>query len=71
MSSSAQWNRILQRLGKTTYEHLFLVGVSLSLAILVAIPLGIASSRNEVLGQTLLGVVSVIQTLPSMALLVL
>ncbi len=70
MSSSAQWNRVLQRLGKTTYEHLFLVGVSLSLAILVAIPLGIASSRNEVLGQTLLGVVSVIQTLPSMALLV-
>lgn len=66
----AQWGRVLQRLGKTTLEHLFLVTVSLGLAILVAIPLGIVSSRYEVVGHTVLAVVSVIQTLPSMALLV-
>jgi osmoprotectant transport system permease protein len=49
---------------------LFLVLVSLSLAILTAIPLGILAARNETLGQTVLGIVGVIQTLPSMALLV-
>ena len=37
---------------------------------IVAIPLGIAASRNETLSQIVLGVVGVIQTLPSMALLV-
>ncbi|MFN9712493.1 MAG: ABC transporter permease [Planctomycetota bacterium] len=58
------------RILHTTWEHLFLVVVSLSLAIAIAIPLGIAASRNEALGQTVLGVVGVIQTLPSMALLV-
>ncbi len=69
-SNSAEWQRILGRLGKTTYQHLFLVVVSLSLAICVAVPLGIASARNENIGNTVLGVVGVIQTLPSMALLV-
>lgn len=66
----AQWRRVADRLLKTTLEHLFLVAVSLTLAILVAIPLGIISARNERVANVLLGVVSVIQTLPSMALLV-
>ena len=66
----AEWRRIADRLLKTTLEHLFLVAVSLTLAILVAIPLGIISARNERVANVVLGVVSVIQTLPSMALLV-
>lgn len=69
-SATAQWGRFAQRLAKTTMEHLFLVITSLSLAMIVAIPLGIAASRNETLSQIVLGVVGVIQTLPSMALLV-
>jgi osmoprotectant transport system permease protein len=62
--------RVLSRLGKTTGEHLFLVLISLGMAILVAIPLGVLSARNEHVGQAVLGTVGVIQTLPSMALLV-
>jgi osmoprotectant transport system permease protein len=69
-SLAARIGRFLARIANTTLEHLFLVLVSLSLAIIIAVPLGIAASRNESLGQTLLGVVGVIQTLPSMALLV-
>lgn len=69
-SRSAELFRILGRLGKTTYEHLFLVLISLSLAIIVAVPLGILSANNENVGNTVLSVVGVIQTLPSMALLV-
>lgn len=69
-SRTAELGRIGARLAKTTYEHLFLVLVSLSLAIVVAVPLGIASARSENLGNAVLGIVGVIQTLPSMALLV-
>ncbi len=69
-SRSAEWLRILGRLGKTTGEHLFLVLISLSLAVVVSVPLGIVSARNENIGNTVLSIVGVIQTLPSMALLV-
>lgn len=66
----ADLRKMVERIFSTTWEHLFLVLVSLSLAILTAIPLGILAARNETLGQTVLGIVGVIQTLPSMALLV-
>jgi len=66
----AEWKRFFGRFTKTTLEHLFLVVVSLTLAIVTAIPLGILSARNEAFGQTILAVVGVIQTLPSMAILV-
>jgi len=66
----AEFKKIIERVLSATWEHLFLVLISLGLAILTAIPLGILASRNEALGQTVLGIVGVIQTLPSMALLV-
>jgi osmoprotectant transport system permease protein len=66
----AEWGRFFKLLGKTTSEHLFLVIVSLTLAIIVAVPLGILSAKNDSAGQFILSIVSVIQTLPSMALLV-
>ncbi len=70
VGAMAEWRRFASRFLKTTLEHLFLVSVSLTLAIATAIPLGIASAKNEAFGQTILGVVGVIQTLPSMAILV-
>lgn len=68
--ASAIWQRRLSRLGQTTLEHLLLVGVSLTAAVLAGIPLGIVCYRRPRLGQGVLAVVGVIQTLPSMALLV-
>jgi len=70
VGAMAEWKRFFGRFTKTTLEHLFLVAVSLTLAIVTAIPLGILSARNEAFGQTILAVVGVIQTLPSMAILV-
>jgi osmoprotectant transport system permease protein len=58
--------RILQR----TAEHLALVGIALALAIALAIPLGIWSARHPRGGSVVLGAVGVIQTIPSLALLV-
>jgi osmoprotectant transport system permease protein len=59
-------HRILAR----TAEHLWLVGLSLLLGILVAVPLGITAARRPRLGQVVLAVVGVVQTIPSLALLV-
>jgi len=47
-----------------------LVGISLSAAIILAIPLGILAARRQRLGQVVLAVASIIQTIPSLALLV-
>lgn len=58
--------RILRRTG----EHLLLVAISLGAAILFALPLGIAAARRPRLGQAILGATGVVQTLPSLALLV-
>ena len=58
--------RILRRTG----EHLFLVAVSLAAAILVALPLGILAARRKRLGQLVLAIAGLLQTIPSLALLV-
>jgi osmoprotectant transport system permease protein len=58
------------RLFKTTTDHLVLVAISLALAIVIAIPLGIAAARRERLGHAILGIVAVVQTVPSLALFV-
>jgi osmoprotectant transport system permease protein len=53
---------------KLTGEHLVLVFVSLAASIAVGIPLGILCSKVKALTQVVLGVVGVIQTIPSLAL---
>ncbi len=60
----------LSRLWRRTMEHLFLVAISLSAAIVISIPLGILSRRHKSFGQVILGAVGIIQTVPSLALLV-
>ncbi len=58
------------RLLDRSLEHLMLVLVSLAAAILVAVPLGILAARKRRLGQAVLGIVGVGQTIPALALLV-
>jgi osmoprotectant transport system permease protein len=60
----------LNRLTHNTLQHLFLVAVSLSAAIIISIPLGIWAFKNEKVGKIILGIVGIIQTIPSLALLV-
>jgi osmoprotectant transport system permease protein len=59
-----------RRLLRLTGEHLTLVGISLGAAILVALPLGIVAAARPRLGQVLIGAAGIIQTIPSLALLV-
>ncbi len=58
------------RLWLRTREHLFLVSISMTLGIIVAIPLGIVAFKRPRLGQAILGGVGVVQTVPALALLV-
>jgi osmoprotectant transport system permease protein len=58
--------RILRR----TLEHLALVAAALLAAIAVAIPLGVLAARQRGVGRIVLGAVGVVQTVPSLALLV-
>ncbi|HUQ74000.1 MAG TPA: glycine betaine ABC transporter substrate-binding protein [Burkholderiales bacterium] len=53
---------------RLTREHLVLVGASLAASIALGIPLGIAAAKLPRLAQPILGVVGIIQTVPSLAL---
>ena len=61
---------LFSRLYKLTIEHLILVSISLFAAIVVSIPLGILAFKFSRLGQIILGIVGMIQTIPSLAILV-
>lgn len=51
-----------------TLEHIWLAGVSVGIAILVGVPLGVAVARRPALGRAVLGVVNSIHVVPSLAL---
>jgi osmoprotectant transport system permease protein len=59
-----------QQIYKDTLSHLFLVCISLSFAILVAVPLGVLARFYPKFSEVIIGLCSVIQTIPSLALLV-
>jgi osmoprotectant transport system permease protein len=52
-----------------TARHLYLVAVSLALAVLAGIPLGILAARSQPVAAGTLGITGVLQTIPSLALL--
>ncbi len=58
------------RLLGTTAEHMTMVAISLSAAIILAIPLGIVAARRRRTGQIILAVAGIIQTVPTLALFV-
>lgn len=70
MQLKVEHESILGKLWITTWDHLCLVLVSLGAAVVVAIPLGIAAAKLPKFGQVILGVIGVVQTIPSMAILV-
>ncbi|MBC7741805.1 MAG: ABC transporter permease subunit, partial [Bdellovibrionaceae bacterium] len=59
-----------ERIALRTQEHLKLVIVSLFFAILMGVPLGILAAKKRGAGKIILGLTGAIQTIPSLALLV-
>ena len=70
MRSGAAIESPAASLVRTTGEHLFLVGLSVLLAIIIAIPLGIVAAKKPRVGQVILALTGVLQTIPTLALLV-
>ena len=70
-STTAAGESFWHKLTRWTLRHLELAGFSLLLAVIVGIPLGIIASRGGPTGQAILGFASVVQTIPSLALLAL
>lgn len=66
---AATGGRAWRKLWRLTREHLFLVFVSLAGAILIGVPLGVVAAKQRVLGQGVLLVSGLLQTIPSLALL--
>jgi osmoprotectant transport system permease protein len=61
---------LVQSLLRSTREHLALVAISLLAAMVLAVPLGIVAARFPQIGQAILAVTGIIQTIPALALLV-
>jgi osmoprotectant transport system permease protein len=51
-----------------TLEHLWLVGISTLLAVIIGIPLGILCAQRPLWNKPILGTANIIQTIPSLAL---
>jgi osmoprotectant transport system permease protein len=69
-TSESRWGRLAWTVAYSTAQHLLLVLVSLTFAIAIAVPLGVLAYTRPPLKPVILGTVDVIQTIPSMALLV-
>jgi osmoprotectant transport system permease protein len=67
---SIENDSLVKRLILRSREHIFLVTVSLLSAILISVPLGILAFLYKKPGHVILTVVGVIQTIPSLALIV-
>ncbi|WP_338753189.1 ABC transporter permease [Bacillus sp. FJAT-52991] len=52
-----------------TWEHFYISLIAVLLGILVAVPLGIALTRTEKAATVVMGIASVVQTFPSLAIL--
>jgi len=70
-SASSVGESFPHKLARWTLRHLELAGFSLLLSVVIGIPLGIIASRGGLIGQGILGFASVVQTIPSLALLAL
>lgn len=60
-----------ERLGRALTRHLLLTGIALSIALLIAIPLGILIARRARLAQPVITAVGALRLIPSLAVLFL
>ena len=57
------------KLGMQTLQHIGLTFISLFIAVLIGLPIGIYITRKKNLSGLVLGIAGVLQTIPSIALL--
>ena len=69
LPSSFQQDSLLTRITQRTQEHLFLVLLALLISLAIGFPLGVVATENILLKGFILNTTSVMQTIPSLALL--
>jgi osmoprotectant transport system permease protein len=69
LTATAETDTRIERLRRYTADHLVLVGLSLGLAILFGVPLGVVAAKRRILGPGILAIVGIIYTIPALALL--
>lgn len=69
VTAADERGRLARELATLTLEHLMLVLTAVTAALAVGLPLGILAARRAALGQLELMAVSVLQTIPALALL--
>jgi osmoprotectant transport system permease protein len=57
-----------REIGQATLEHIWLVGISMLLAVAIGVPLGIIVTRHPWLSKPILGGANIAETIPSLAL---
>ncbi len=62
---------MIERIVPLLGSHIVLAASAMLLGLIIALPLGVLAARNKRFGQVALGVASLIQTIPSLALLAL
>jgi len=65
------WSFVVENRGEIaqlTFGHLWIVGISILLAVLVGIPVGIRITRKPALHNPVIVIANIIQTIPSLAL---
>lgn len=70
VAASAKVQSRASRIWQRTREHLAMVGISLGLAMLLAVPLGILAFYRPGVGRVVFAIADTLQTLPALALLV-
>jgi osmoprotectant transport system permease protein len=70
LKTTVRQETMVARIWLRTRQHLCLVSISLLIAILIGIPLGITAAQRPVWARIILGMTGIIQTIPSLALLV-
>jgi osmoprotectant transport system permease protein len=55
-------------IGRLTFEHLWLTGFALMLAVAIGVPVGILLTRYERAAKPVIAIANIIQTIPSLAL---
>lgn len=69
LSLVTEYTQQAARFWAAVATHIEIVAISLAIAIVIGVPLGVVAARWERARSTVLGVVGVIQTVPSLALL--
>ena len=67
--STFQTESLFSRVMQRTKEHLLLVLIALFVSLLIGFPLGILATENKILEKVILNITSLVQTIPSLALL--